>query len=161
MSTAPRFDIDLSVQKFTELGGSEIGSVARRWLSHGDDPEAEAEYIARCAQHYSVDNNDPTFVSRIIERPEIRRHFFAPGGESKTADFRRDLARIQCPTLVVHGAQDPILPAPLAREMHAALPTHLSQLHIVENAGHSFQDAADEWNVVLQKFLFGDEPLDA
>jgi pimeloyl-ACP methyl ester carboxylesterase len=154
MCTGPRADVNLSVQMFTRLGGPEVGEIARRHLSGAGDPDIEAEFMLRCLPYYSVRGFDRTVLARSIDRPEVRRRFFGPGGEFYTMDYRAGLARIDCPTLVLHGAHDPILPAPLARELHAAIRPGLARLHVVENAGHSYQDESDEWRAVLQSFLF-------
>ena len=48
MCTAARSDNELSVRMFTELGGPEIGEIARRHLTGTGGPEAEAEFMRRC-----------------------------------------------------------------------------------------------------------------
>jgi proline iminopeptidase len=154
MATAPRSDACLSAQMFTKLGGAEVGEVAWRYLSATGDSNTEAEYMRRCLPYYTVGEFDLTTLGRSIERPAVRRNFFRPGGEWHTMDFRPALARIECPTLVLNGELDPILPLPLAQELHAAIRPGLSQLHIVENAGHGAVDKPDEWHAVLRTFLF-------
>lgn len=44
------------------------------------------------------------------------------------------LPRIDCPTLVMVGAQDVVTPPELARRMHAAIPA--ARFALIENAGH-------------------------
>jgi pimeloyl-ACP methyl ester carboxylesterase len=154
MCTGPRADVDLSVQMFAKLGGPEVGAIARRHLSGAGDPEAEAEFMLRCLPFYAVQGFDRTVLARSIDRGDVRRRFFGPGGEFYSFDFRPRLPNIQCPTLVIHGAHDPILPLPLAKELQAAIRPGLSRLHVVENAGHSYHDEPEEWRAVLRKFLF-------
>ena len=58
-------------------------------------------------------------------------------------DSRPDLARIQCPTLVICGRQDLVTPPELAEEIAQGIPdTHLC---IIEDCGHlSTLDQPDE-----------------
>lgn len=155
LCTAPRGDVELSVKQFTKLGGAKIGEIARQFLTQTDaNPEVEAAYMQQCVPHYSVEPYDLELLGRSIERAEPRRHFFRRGGEFHTMDFRPGLKRIQCPTLVLNGAHDPILPMPLPLEIHDAIPRGLSRQHVVRNAGHSWMDNAEEWRAVLHDFLF-------
>lgn len=52
------------------------------------------------------------------------------GGEVVSAR----LGEIRCPTLIIHGENDPTVPVSHAYEMHAAIPG--SQLHIYPHTGH-------------------------
>ncbi|QNA85527.1 alpha/beta hydrolase [Sphingomonas sp. So64.6b] len=152
VSTAPRSDPKLSAQVFARLGGPKAGEIAERFLS--GDVDAAAEYMHRCAPHYNVGDMDMNMVSRAIQRPGTLNHFFGPGGEWHSIDFRQGLARIQCPTLVLHGELDPIFPLPLAQEMFAAIPDKFSRLEVVEDAGHGWVDKPEEWRSALKTFLF-------
>lgn len=154
VSTAPRSDAELAAQAFARLGGAEVGEIARKHLTHTGDADTEAEYMRRCLPYYAVNEFDLVALGRSIERPAVRRHFFRPGGEWHTLDFRRALARIACPTLVLHGALDPVLPVALAEELCASIPPGLAQLRIVENAGHGWLDQPDDWRRALETFLF-------
>lgn len=151
VSTAPRSDAALSAQMFARLGGPEAGAVARCFLA-GNADVAE-DYMRLCLPHYSVGELDLEGLGRSIDTPAVREHFFGREGEWHQVDFRPVLPRIACPTLVLHGALDPVLPQALAREMHAAIPN--AQLHVVEQAGHGWGDQPDEWQRVLTGFLFG------
>ena len=154
VSTAARSDAELAAQTFARLGGAEIGEIARKHLTHTGDANTEAEYMRRCLPFYAVGDFDLVALGRSIERPEVRRHFFRCGGEWHTLDFRRALSRIACPTLVLHGARDPVLPVALAKELYAAIPPGLAQLHVVESAGHGWIDQPDEWRKALENFFF-------
>jgi proline iminopeptidase len=152
VSSAPRTDADLAAQTFARLGGPEVGEIARQFLSGNAD--MVGEYMQRCVPFYNVRGFDLTELARSISSPDIAHRFFSPEGEWHTFDFRPSLARIQCPTLVLHGELDPILPVELARELHAGIRPGLARLHIVENAGHGWGDKPDEWRALLQNFLF-------
>ena len=49
-------------------------------------------------------------------------------------DRRRELASIRVPTLVVHGADDPLLPVSAGRETARLIPG--ARLQIIEGMGH-------------------------
>jgi proline iminopeptidase len=46
------------------------------------------------------------------------------------------LRKIQCPTLVIHGAADPLLPAACGEDTARAIPG--ARLHLIEGMGHDF-----------------------
>lgn len=156
VAAAPRTDAALTVQMFTELGGPEVGEIARRHLTQEDGSvgDTEAEYMRRCVPFYTIGDFDLAALARSIDRPAVRQQFFGPGGEWHSMDFRSALSRIQCPTLILNGARDPILPRPLAQELYNAIPSGLAQLHFVETAGHGWLDNPDEWRDILRAFLF-------
>lgn len=151
VSTAPRTEVELAAEMFATLGGPEAGAVARRFLA--GDASVAADYMQLCLPHYSVGELDLVGLGRAIDTPAVREHFFDRDGEWHRLDFRPVLPGITCPTLVLHGALDPVLPQALAREMHAAIPH--AQLHIVEHAGHGWGDQPDEWRTMLTTFFFG------
>lgn len=155
VSTGARSDVELCARTFEALGGPLIGDIARRYFAQSGDEDAEAAFMAQCLPYYSVKDFNTEMMARIVHRPEVREHFFGKGGEFESLDFRPLLPRVTCPTLVLHGARDPALPLPLAREIHEALPAGLSRLHVIENCGHTiFDDAPDEAMTALSGFLF-------
>lgn len=153
VSTAARTDAELSAQMFASLGGTRAGDVARKWLSQSEGADQE-EFLRVCLPFYTVEDFEFEALGRSIERPFLRDHFFRAGGEWHTFRFTEDLARIDVPTLVLHGALDPILPVPLAEEMYSAIRPGLARLRIVEGAGHGWTDRHDEWLSELTSFLF-------
>ena len=68
-------------------------------------------------------------------------------------DFRKDVARIEVPTLVIHGDADRIVPFSAAGERTAKL-IKGAQLHIVKGGPHNIAwTHADEVNSALVSFL--------
>ncbi|MGN6819858.1 MAG: alpha/beta fold hydrolase [Sphingomonas sp.] len=154
LCTAPRSDPALSVGVFERLGGPEAAAAAERFLN--GDAEAFPDYITYCAPLYTVSGVDPEVMTRVTVQPGTLGTFFSAGGDWHTMDFRNALSRIQCPTLVLHGDRDPVVPAPLAREIYAALPAGKGRLEVFENVGHGWFDEPERWRVSLTDFLFGD-----
>jgi pimeloyl-ACP methyl ester carboxylesterase len=62
------------------------------------------------------------------------------------------LSELQCPTLVIGGADDILAPPSYSEQLHANI-KH-SQLTIIEHAGHMVMvEAHQEFNTVLEEFL--------
>ena len=70
-----------------------------------------------------------------------------------TTDFRADLAKVDVPTLVLHGDSDAIVPVEgSGARTHAAIAG--SELHVVAGGPHGFNVShAEEFNRVLLEFL--------
>jgi pimeloyl-ACP methyl ester carboxylesterase len=67
---------------------------------------------------------------------------FSPGGYSRqygaviaSPDRRSKLATITCPTVVMHGAADPLIPVEAGRDTAANVPN--AELRIIEGMGHN------------------------
>jgi proline iminopeptidase len=83
--------------------------------------------------------SDAAELRRQVERGLRRAHH--PRGQLHqllaviaAGDRRRELADIRAPTLVVHGADDPLLPASAGRETARLIPG--ARLQIIERMGH-------------------------
>jgi len=155
LCTGPRGDTDLSVEVFTQFGGPEAGDAARRFL--GGDMGAFEDYGRYCVPHYNVSDVDMSVHTRSVPSPGTLAAFFAQGGDWHSFDFRSALANIQCPTLVLHGDLDPIVPLPLALELYDAIPEQYSQLEVFHGVGHGWYDKPEAWQKALETFLFPDE----
>ena len=67
-------------------------------------------------------------------------------------DSRPTLARIACPTLVLCGREDAILPLELSEEIHAGIPG--SRMVVVEKSGHmSAMEQPEAVNAALREWL--------
>ena len=97
---------------------------------------------------------DPDMARRAVSRPEVLQLFTGPGGESDTFDMFPDLHRIQCPTLVMGGEDDPMLPIESQADIAAALPPHLVQFERFANCGHAVvPDAPEQAMALLREFI--------
>ena len=62
------------------------------------------------------------------------------------------LRQIQCPILVIHGAQDRLVPVEWAKRAHKIIPN--SELKIFENCGHlPPREKPEAFHLILSKFL--------
>ena len=145
------------VELFERFGGSEVGALARHRLleQQGHPDQASVAAWARLAMpHYTRIPRDPDMARRAINRPEVLQWFAKPGGESHTYNYFPDLHRIQCPTLVRGGEDDPIHPIESQADLAAALPPHLVQFERFEDCRHAcMQDAPEQTLAVIRDFI--------
>ena len=89
-----------------------------------------------------------------VNRPEVLQWFTRPGGESHTYNFFPDLDRIQCPTLVLGGEDDPIHPIESQADIASALPPHLVRFERFADCRHAcIQDAPERTLAAIRDFL--------
>jgi pimeloyl-ACP methyl ester carboxylesterase len=97
---------------------------------------------------------DPNMAHRAVSRSEVLHWFTKPGGESHTFNMFPDLVRIQCPTLVMGGDDDPIHPIESQADIAAALPPQLVQFERFPNCGHGvIPDAPERAVAVIRGFI--------
>ena len=119
ISTAAKVDFERIYQAFERLGGREIRDIAE---AYWENPTAEgrALYRERCVPLYTHDQTASTdWLSRILWRNETALWFNGPHNEHGRMDFRPDLHRIECPTMVIVGEDDPITPPIFSDEIAA------------------------------------------
>ena len=118
--------LDRRVALFERFGGPEVGALARRRFLDVDSPRDQAAVDAwrkLAFPVYTRTPRDPNLGSRTVGKPAVALHFSAkPGGESHTFNMFPDLHRIQCPTLVMGGEDDPMHPIESQADIAAALP---------------------------------------
>ena len=104
--------------------------------------------------HYTRIPRDPDMARRAVNRAEVLHWFTRPGGESLTFDMFADLHRVQCPTLVLGGEDDPIHPIESQADIAAALPAHLVQFERFADCRHGLvTDAPERTIAVLRNFI--------
>jgi proline iminopeptidase len=148
---------DRRVALFERFGGSEVGALARRrFLELGGHPDqASLDDWRRLAMPlYTRTPRDPDMARRAVTRPETLRWFARPGGESRSFNMLADLGRIQCPTLVLGGEDDPIHPIESQVDIATALPVHLVQFERFIDCRHAvIPDAPDAAMAVIRDFI--------
>jgi len=145
------------VELFERFGGPEVGALARRRFlqAQGHPDQASLDAWARLAiPHYTRVKRDPDMARRAVNRSEVLRWFTRPGGEGDSYDMRGDLGRIQCPTLVLGGEDDPIHPIESQADIAAALPSHLVQFERFADCRHAVvTDAPERAMAVIREFI--------
>jgi proline iminopeptidase len=145
------------VELFERFGGPEVGALARlRFLEAQGHPDqaSVAAWVRLAMPHYTRIPRDPDIARRAVSRPEVLQWFTRPGGESRGFNFFPDLHRIQCPTLVLGGEDDPMLPIECQADLAAALPEHLVRFERFANCGHSVvPDAPERAMATIRSFI--------
>lgn len=155
-STAARMDFPASLALFEAKGGAEARAIAERFWSEGSD-EVFAAYMRKVMPLYNTrarpDAADAR--ARAVVRPEVYRHFSLPGREIHCMDFRAALKSVTCPTLVLAGAEDPITPPHLAREIAASL-GNPGTLRVYDDCSHApFRDRPAPAFADIRAFIGG------
>ncbi|HZL00816.1 MAG TPA: alpha/beta hydrolase [Caulobacteraceae bacterium] len=152
-STAARMDLPATYAMMEELGGVRAREIAADFWT---DPTVEGagDYMSVCMPLYNPRPPEESAAARrrAIQRLEVMFHFIH--GEQRSMDFRADLAKVRCPTLILAGARDPITPVSCSREILAAIPSGLADLQVFENAGHGVhRDEPDRAEAALRAFF--------
>ena len=153
-STCARVVYDDIIAAFERIGGKQArDAAAAYWL----DPtmERRIKYLETCLPYYNTRaSNDPDALKRAILRHDVGLAFNGPKNEQGRMDFRADLARVQCPVLVMAGDRDPIMPMSLTETMVSSLPPHLVRFERFENCGHGVQrDDPEKAFRIIREFI--------
>jgi proline iminopeptidase len=82
--------------------------------------------------------------------------FAGPDGEARRFDFFPALSRIACPTLVMGGEDDPMMPIEAQIDLVAALPPPLVRFERFANCRHAVvPDAPERAFAVIRSFITG------
>ena len=118
--------IDAKIAMFSRLGGQEAGELAHRRFVLGDtSPEVMAAWLKIALPLYTQKNLDPGAMERIVTNQEATAWFNRLGGEGRQFDMLADVPNIHCPTLVLGGQLDPMLPIECQRDIANALDPRL------------------------------------
>lgn len=154
-STEARAVNERTFAVFERLGGAEARDVAERFLTHGDT-DALAAYVKACLPLYTRRQPmDADVYRRSIANPDVLAHYFRiPDGEASVANLLPSLSRIECPTLILAGDDDPITPAENSRDMAAAMRPGLARLVRYPHTGHTvFDDEPASYDAVREFIL--------
>lgn len=148
--------VERSIARFERAGGPEIAALARHALTIGyDDPAFVMEWVTRAMPFYNTKPvADADARSRGVQSGKVLMDFLGPGGEGLSFDLLADLGKVQCPTLVLGGEDDPITPIESQEDIARALPQHLVQFERFANAGHgAFRDDPRAYDVIRDFIL--------
>jgi len=145
------------VALFERFGGPHIGALARRRFleARGHPDQASLDAWRQLAMPlYTRIPRDPDATRRAVIRPELLQWFTRPGGESHTFNMLGDLGRIQCPTLVLGGEDDPIHPIESQADIAAVLPADLAHFERFKDCRHAVvPDAPELAMAVMRDFI--------
>jgi proline iminopeptidase len=152
-STAARLSRDRSLQTFERLGGRLVREVAERFWNN-PCAETVAEYIRVCFPLYNRSGAlaDPNAMKRMVHNRELVYWFFKE--EGRRFNLLPELARIQCPTLLLAGEDDPICPVADAQDIAARIAPNLLRFERFANAGHGvYRDSPEGALQVIREFI--------
>lgn len=152
--------IDEIVEAFRKLGGDAVAQLVRSEVDHST-AETQERFTREAYPLTSRHPDALTFIERqgrrTVSKPEVDIYF--SNGEGKTMDFRADLAKVKCPTLVLSGEMDPICPPSSFREIVEALPEGVGETHLIQGAGHLVMlDAREECERIVRDFVLRHSP---
>ncbi len=131
-------------------------SVIREWIDlarserYGDLAESSIEktYTEKRLRRY----RPFMFLIRLAGKPRSQERFIIQAQAVGTHDAYAQLGQIQCPTLVIGGAQDLVVGGPeVQEEMAEAIPE--SRLHIYPGLGHGAYEEAKDFNQRMLSFF--------
>ncbi|MBO8140747.1 MAG: alpha/beta fold hydrolase [Firmicutes bacterium] len=94
------------------------------------------------------------FIRLRLELPQTGHGFQGQFQAGAAFDARDRLPALRCPTLVVHGTEDRVVPPRFARELAERIPG--AQLHWIAGSGHlPFVEAPEQFNRAVLDFLAG------
>ena len=152
-ATSARVDFNVIYDAFTRIGGAEAGKVAQTYWS-APTPERRQAYFETCLPHYSVKGPNPDMMVRMTVKNPVAMHFNGPSNEMGRFDFRAALARVTCPTLVLSGSHDPMMPLPFSEGIVNSLTNSDVTHHTLQNAGHMLEnDQSETFFAHLRSFI--------
>ena len=152
-SICAKWDYAMTIARFAARGGAEVERVAANFWGRMN-PEDITEYRSVCLPVYASRGNIEDARAMALNKEDVMRHFLAPGGEFQTMDLRASLASITCPTLVLAGEDDPVIPWELSREMADALVNAPLRFECLTGCGHGvWRDEPQRARDVLRGFI--------
>jgi pimeloyl-ACP methyl ester carboxylesterase len=147
--------IDRRIALFERLGGPEAGALARRRFRDGDiGPEVLAAWLTVAMPLYTRSPRNPEAAQRAIRKVPVREWFTRAESEGHSFDFLSALSRVQCPTLVMGGDEDPMIPIEAQADIAAAVPSHLVRFERFANCGHGvIADDPERASKVIREFV--------
>ena len=154
-STSANMRTDRIYAMFDKLGGAEARALAEAFWSDASNEAALGPYLETCFPLYNQTPQDTDWLTRTVMKPQLLGDFFGAGREGHSFDFLPDLAKIQCPTLVMTGEFDPVTSPPQSEDIAAAIPDGLAELRIFKGCGHGVErdDKAAALNAIREFIL--------
>ncbi len=152
-STQAKLDPERSAAVFERIGGAEARDAALEMLTRRVDAESMAAYMQHCMPLYNRVPQDPASAHSVF-RQDLALAFHDLGGISHTMDLLDSLPRIQCPTLVLAGEDDPITPIEDSEDIVARLDASLVRFERFPGCGHGvWRDDPERAFAVLREFV--------
>jgi len=156
-SIGARWDLELSMRRFAERGGAEAERVARAFWSRMD-PDDIVRYREVCLPLYAAQASLEDARRMVLNKTDVMHHFLSPAGFFQHMDLRASLARITCPTLVLAGREDPVIPWELSKELADSLTSSVTpadaRFVCMDGCGHGiWRDRPEPSLAMLRAFI--------
>jgi pimeloyl-ACP methyl ester carboxylesterase len=139
-----------SFAAFERLGGPGARAAAKAFWTNPDE-EAFARYEELCIPLYTRTQAVGLF-ERAVRNPAMRLLFVED--ELQRLNLMARLNQIRCPTLIVAGEEDPIIPIEDIEEIAKAMRPELVRLERFSNAGHGvYRDCPEAFFRCLRDFI--------
>ena len=153
-SGAGLIDHEATKEAFQRIGGDDVADIAWRFLEH-PSPEASEAYSKFCLPFYSRRPGAAEFTQSLfasaIRTPEVGTQFQST---IKSLQPGRHAATVLCPTLILCGADDVMVPEPVARSLLGLFSPLVAKLELVPDAGHFlYRDNPEHAYRVLRSFI--------
>lgn len=128
-----RINPDASIRMYEQLGGPDVAAAAARWYAA---PAADLdEFLRVCSPYFSTSPRRPDVMARAIApHPGVTEHFLRH--EYLKHDYRDRVAAIRCPTLLLGGELDPIVPIEEIEDMASRMRPGVAHVVRFPNGGH-------------------------
>jgi len=150
-STVARWNLDSVLDQFERLGGAEAREIAAAFWAEPNAANREA-YLRVCGPLYTQTPGNLFESVEMVRNNDLFAHWNEHG--HVTFDLRDDLAKAQCPVLVLGGEHDPVCPIVGSEEIAAHLPAEHVQFERFAHSGHGvFRDESEKAYAILREFV--------
>jgi pimeloyl-ACP methyl ester carboxylesterase len=148
-------DFDACYDRIERAGGAEARAAAEQVFTVGDAESYVAFDRLVAPLFVSTSARNPWSAHAIRTYDVVGKFHRPPRGEIHTMDFRKDLAKVQCPTLVLTGGSgDLITPPEVARDMANCLPQELTRFECLAHGRHGvFRDDPEATDRIIRSFI--------
>jgi pimeloyl-ACP methyl ester carboxylesterase len=143
-----RWDPPRMVDSFRRIAGDDVAEIAERSYAGEEVSDEEwARVFAAFGPHRPQEEREAQ-TPKNLELNELGMDVI------RGTDILDQLGRIDCPTLVAVGEDDPVTPVAAAEEIVEALPEGIARLEIIEGGGHfTWLDAPDRFWPMMSRFI--------
>jgi proline iminopeptidase len=153
LSCSAKLDVARIGAAFGRLGGAKERAAAERFWREFT-AESGAEYVRTCVPLYFRRPWDAERDARAVASAEVTAAYLAPGGEAQRLDLLPELRKVRCPTLVIGGEDDPVVPIEDMVDIAAALRPQLARFERIADCGHGpFFDQPERTLALIREFL--------
>lgn len=117
-------------------------------------PEGFEYFLEFCMRISTRAPQQSDRITRAVKNAACFLHVNGRQSASAAPNLLPELKRVQCPTLILAGADDPFAPPSASEAIAAALPEGLARLEVIPNCGHgTFRDAPRITFDLIRHFL--------